>query len=131
MNMCLEYEVKCFFECYVKVLQNAGWMDPKVIIRSEEYDLTADPFNVSDLDLALKVIQGQAKTTNAYMVLLSYTMTLENCGNSSLQAIYVHGETEFERRGMYQEFRTEGNKVILMGRPASRVLENELVGFFI
>lgn len=131
MNMCLEYEVKNFFESNVRILQNDKWMNPKLIICSEEYDLTADAFNVSDIDLALKIIRGQAKTTNAYMVLLSYTITLEDRGNSPLQAIYVHGETEFERRGMYQEFRTEGNKVILLGRPASRVLENELVGFFI
>ena len=106
-------------------------MNPKLIIRSEEYDLTADPYDLSDLDFALKVIQGQVKTTNAYMVLLSYTMTLEDRGDSTLQAIYVHGETEFERRGMYQEFRTKGNKVVLLGTPASKVLENELVGFFI
>lgn len=131
MDMCLEYEIKNFFKSNVSILKHEGWMNPKLIICSEEYDLTADPYDLSNLDLALKVIQGQTKITNAHMGLLSYTMTLGGHGETPLQAIYAHGETEFERRGIYQEFWTKGNKVILLGTPTSKVLENELVGFFI
>ena len=128
--MCLEYEVKKFFNSNVRILKHEGWMNPKLIICSKENDLTADPYDLSDLDSALKVIQGQTKMTNAHMVLLSYTMTSDDHGETPLQAIYAYGETEFERRGIYQEFWTKGNKVILLGTPTSKVLENELVGFF-
>lgn len=131
MNMCLMNLVKKFFAFNVSALKHEGWMDPRLIIRSEEHYLMVDPYDLSDLDLALKVIQGQTKMTNAYIVLLSYTMTLDDHGETPLQAIYAYGETEFERRGVYQEYRIKGNKVILLGTPTRKVLENELVGFFI
>ena len=131
MYMNLEYEIRRLFEDNVRTLQNDGWVNPKLIILSEEYNLTADPYDLSDPDLALQVIRGQAKTAGAYMVSLSYSMTLEAGDSSILKGIYAHGETEFERMGMYQEYRMAGDKMVLLGKPVRKVLENDLTGFFI
>jgi hypothetical protein len=130
MQMCLELEVRCLFDINVSILQNDGWMDPKLSIVSAKGILSADPYDLSDLDLALNVIRGQVKMTDAYMVLLSYTMTLESDLYSPLSAIYVHGETEFERIGRYQEYMITGNQVVLIGQPVNKLLDCEIAGFF-
>ena len=130
MQMCLELEVRCLFDINVAILQNDGWMNPKLFIASTQGILSADPYDLSDIDLALQVIRGQVKMTDAYMVLLSYTMTLDSDLYSPLSAIYVHGETELERIGRYQEYLTTGNQVISIGQPVTKFLDDEIAGFF-
>ncbi len=122
MELILKDEVENLFNENICKLVREGGVNPSLFIYSHKGDICADPYPIHDR-LALPLIRSQLKLTEAHMVLLSFTFTVQGDGDE-LYALYVQGETKKQRIALCQEYSISDGQVTPIGTPENHFLDD-------